>query len=375
MGKSLELTWHKPSGLWRKRFQGKDYYFPFGESRSDRQGYRQALDAWKAKKAELDNGDGKPSPSTPLPTIRESIAGFLKRKEIQAEAGERSLGRFDALRCHLERFQDWIGAEHPITTVKAKTFLDYHSFLIGKIGKGNCSRAYARDRMQSLKQFVRHCWELELIDLPRNIESKELVIKLCPGEIQTFTDEEIKKLLQTSVDRTRLYILLMLNCGIQQEDLANLHPAEVDWTEARLIRKRSKTKDYQNVPTINYLLWPETFRLLREYRSQDSERLLLNQKGTSLRTEEIINGKVKRIDNVRSAYLRAAGKVGIDKPLKLLRKTSATKLASHPHYSRFASHFLGHSPATIAERHYVRPSQDEFDRALLWLAAQFSIGA
>jgi len=374
MGKDLELTWHKPTGLWRKRYQGKDYYFAFGESRSDRQGYRQALDAWKAKKAELETGNGKPSPNTPLPTIRESIAGFLKRKEIQAEAGERSLGRFDALRCHLECFQQWITPNAAIDALTSKALLDYHSFLIGEIRKG-CSRAYARDRMQSLKQLTRWCWELELIDLPRNIESNELAIKLRPGEIQTFTDDEIKKLLQSSVERTRLYILLMLNSGMQQEDLSSLHPAGVDWEQARLIRKRSKTKDYQNVPTVNYLLWPETFRLLGKYRSQDSERLLLNQRGTSLRTEVIINGKVKRIDNVRSAYRRAAEKLGIEKPLKLLRKTSATKLASHPQYGRFASHFLGHSPATIAERHYIRPSQDEFDKALLWLAAQFSVGA
>ena len=59
------------------------------------------------------------------------------------------------------------------------------------------------------------------------------------------------------------------------------------------------------------------------------------------------------------------------KPLKLLRKTGSSKLAEHPAYKYYAQYYLGHSPKTIADRHYVQPSQVEFDQAIQWLGSQF----
>ena len=54
MARKLELTWHKSTGRWRKRYKGRDYYFPFGKSKSDRVGYEKALEAWHVKKEKID---------------------------------------------------------------------------------------------------------------------------------------------------------------------------------------------------------------------------------------------------------------------------------------------------------------------------------
>lgn len=82
-------------------------------------------------------------------------------------------------------------------------------------------------------------------------------------------------MLQAAVDRTKLYILLMLNCGMTQKDISDLRVEEVDWQEGRIIRKRSKTSKHENVPTVSYLLWQETFRLLRQERNPESKGLVL----------------------------------------------------------------------------------------------------
>lgn len=57
--------------------------------------------------------------------------------------------------------------------------------------------------------------------------------------------------------------------------------------------------------------------------------------------------------------------------LKLFRKTAASKLGEHPEFGKFAQYFLGHSPRTVADKHYVRPSEEHFDRAISWLCQQF----
>ncbi|HYT88171.1 MAG TPA: hypothetical protein VEL76_05590, partial [Gemmataceae bacterium] len=55
---------------------------------------------------------------------------------------------------------------------------------------------------------------------------------------------------------------------------------------------------------------------------------------------------------------------------KHLRKTSASILGEHPQYKFYALHFLADSPKNIADRHYVKPSDEEFFQALEWLRLQ-----
>ena len=46
--KKLELSWHKPSRQWRKRYKGKEYYLGPGRGRSDLEGYERALAKWRS---------------------------------------------------------------------------------------------------------------------------------------------------------------------------------------------------------------------------------------------------------------------------------------------------------------------------------------
>jgi len=171
-------------------------------------------------------------------------------------------------------------------------------------GKG-ISRAYAKDLFASVKQFVRWAWGRGLIELPRNIESADL----CFGgtqakKIKVFKVDEVKALLAGATDATKLYLLLMLNCGMQQKDIADLLHDEIDLKKGLLIRKRSKTGDFETVPTVTYKLWGETFRLLKQCHSDHPVLALTTSVGKPLRVEQIENGKLSKSDNIRSAYSR-----------------------------------------------------------------------
>jgi len=175
-------------------------------------------------------------------------------------------------------------------------------------------------------------------------------------------------------DCTKLYILLMLNCGMTQGDISDLLVTEVDWTAGTITRKRSKTADHKGVPTVKYSLWPETLRLLRQERAAEGPRALTNEHGGPLKVEALgAGGKLEKIDNVASAFARLRRKTKIAKPPKLLRKTSASLLKSNKEFAGIEVLFLGHAPDTIADRHYAQAPQQTLDEAIVWLGEQYRV--
>ena len=146
--------------------------------------------------------------------------------------------------------------------------------------------------------------------------------------------------------------------------------------KGRITRKRSKTSDHENVPTVNYLLWRETFRLLQQERPQESRGLaLLNSNGSPLWTETLGNdGKYKKTDNVKNAFDRLCKKTGIKKPLKSLKKTSASLLRDNERFQGLEGLFLGHAPQSMSDKHYTLVPGKLLDQAILWLESQYEIG-
>ncbi len=332
---------------------------------------------WKSHRS-ITNASGM----SPDLTISGNLERFLRDKQEQVEKGNRSAGRFEWLRTSLNDFAKRFDEFEPITSLNSQALIDYRDFLKKKVADGDLSSYSARDALANVKQFARWAFEEELIDLPRKLNSKDLSIDIEPNEIETFTDHELRYMLgEPTPASTKLYLLLMLNTGCQQTDIAKLKQSEVNWVEGRITRKRSKTKKHKKVPVVNYKLWPETFELLAQHRSKDSELALLNTNNSPLVTTEIVNGKLKKIDNIRSAYCRMIKRlktpyrdravITISKPLKCIRKTSATHLRrKHP---EFVDLFLGHAASSMADQHYARYDQGQFDEAVKWLRTALPI--
>ncbi len=77
--------------------------------------------------------------------------------------------------------------------------------------------------------------------------------------------------------------------------------------------------------------------------------------------------KTRNTDSVRTEF----DKLDAHLPFKHSRKTAATALGSRPEFRTYAQYFLGHAPETVADTHYVRHSQEQFDLAVSWLRGQF----
>jgi integrase len=80
--------------------------------------------------------------------------------------------------------------------------------------------------------------------------------------------------------QSRLHFLLCLNAGFLASDINDLRRSEVDWSAGTITRRRTKTREHEAAPVVRYKLWPETFGLLKRWRSADDpEIVLLTQSG------------------------------------------------------------------------------------------------
>jgi hypothetical protein len=320
---------------------------------------------WRDRFRTLDSQDKKVAKDR---TIKAHAKALLDHKEAQVIGKERSVGRWGAVRAHLDYFCNWIGDNQSIEALNSTKLQGFYTHLLRK---KEFSQSYKRDMFASAKMLIQFVAENDLIPLPGNLRSRSLSFRKMTKKVKVFEVDELHELLTGATQSTMLYLYLMMNCGMQQQDISDLRHGAVDWVEGRITRKRSKTEHHAEVPEVTYLLWPETLRLLKAHRSSDPERVLVTKESKPLKQEEIVDGVLSKSDNIQSAYRRLLAKLDIPqarrKPLKLIRKTSASILETHKEYGRYVQHFLGHSPRTIAEGHYVIPDQTNFDEAVSWL--------
>ena len=238
------------------------------------------------------------------------------------------------------------------------------------VAKNSWSVDYAKKVFAVGRTFVRFLWESRLIELPRNIDSTAFRFGPSGKSVKTWTLDEFNTVMSKATGQMRLHLMLMANCGMLQTDISDLLDNEVDWDQGRIIRKRSKTAVGEDVPVVNYKLWPLTFELLKEYRS-GGDVVLLTESGRRWVDKRLVEGRLVKADNIASCYTWLKKKAKFTKPLKLIRKTSASLIESQAQYGRYKSHFLGHSPRSIADRHYAAPSPELFDEIVNWLGKQY----
>ena len=303
---------------------------------------------------------------------------FLAEKEANAALKEITISRAETLRIDLLYFGDWFGQSRLVTEIGSKTLVDYRTHLLANAEKEQRSSTWAHSRFSSLKSFVRWLWHMDVLEnLPRILDSPDLRISKNTPQIITYTTEEIHLLLRQSSDRTKLYILLMLNCGMTQKDISDLRHDEVDWDRGRITRRRSKTRKHRNAPEVSYVLWKETLDLLIRERSRDDNPLVLrNENGQPLWQElRGTDGKFKKMDNIRNAFQRLREKTGIKKTLKSFKKTSASRLRDNSSFASLERVFLSHAATSMSDKHYTKVPQNLLDEAVRWLRDDLQIAA
>jgi integrase len=326
------------------------------------------------KNAELEAGvngllDGVTSPPAG-DTVGSLVRRWVADERRKVEAGMLGADRWDSNRRCLVHFQDWLGADSSPQALDELKWRDWYNYLAGEVASRKWAASHARRIYAVAKRFVRFLWEVRKLDqLPRTLDSSSLTFKVPPREVEIFTEGEICSLYGKIPDtsQSKLHFLLMLNCGMLAVDINDLREGEVDWDAGTVTRKRSKTRGEKNCPVVRYKLWGSTFGLLKRWRSADPEIVLLTRTGGRWIVPHQGDGSYSRSDCVSSAMRKWMREAGVKRPVKALRATASSKLGEHPQYKFYIDYFLGHSPKTVAERSYYKPTDGEFFEALEWL--------
>lgn len=373
-----ELSWFAAKGCWRKRMKigGKvrAFYFPGGSGKSDRKAYREALTKWESMRVRLlqDEAQGQPQQSQNIKrsythhTAEALVGRFIASKSLQVDLGNLSPARLAAMKHHALAFEAHFEHLDDIRKLNEAFISRFRDAQLSLVQQEKIKPATCKLRFQIVKQMLQWAFEEgELPTIPRNLKS--LKITVPSNGIETVPIADIKQLFSLASDRTRLYLLLGLNCGYTQSDISSLEISMIDIKEGTITRDRQKTGQEQS-----HKLWPITLRYLKqEMRNAKTGLALVTQNNKPLRSEEFKNGKYHKRDAIQSAWQRILKHADMKHSFKLLRKTGATEIAKID--ATVVNQFLAHSPRSIADRHYVKADFTNLYKAIQELQKVFNL--
>ncbi len=302
-------------------------------------------------------------------SVGDLIGKYLEQRRLKVEAGQLALSSYASDKYRLDAFRDYAKGRTRLAEVFSPEFLGaYRDHLLKEMGKGRLSAVSVKHSLRTVKAMVLWAFDEELIPtLPRTVR-KYADIRLPAPRPEVYTADEVKTLYTAASPRLRLYVLLGLNCGYTQSDIATLAYDMIDWESGVITRKRHKTEVESE-----HKLWGVTLRLLREQANpKDTEFLLTSEHGNPLVRERIdANGKPLKTDSIGHAFSQVKAKLGWKdrRTFKHLRKTGADMLAKQfqdqPH---LVDLYLAHTQKAM-RRHYARRHFDALHKATDWLEA------
>jgi hypothetical protein len=310
----------------------------------------------------------------------ELIEEWLRFRRVDNKAGDLSAGGFANIRRQVNKF----GLFCPnILEANALRFAQYKA----QLQLSDMSRTAQRDDLTTAKAFLEWCSDTaEVIEPIKGLRKRGSGIKISKKKkIIIWDDEDVFDLLKTVKAEQKLYCLLILNTGAYESDIGTWKKFAIDDEgkrfqtfdkQARTIRfKRHKEKDVEGVPTVTYRLWNETYNLLCNHESKHETLLLTTSKNTRLWRRDLDEetGMLKAKGMIGKDYRKLRAKLNKDNwgTLEDLRKTAISKLHESDRFARYGQYFAGHAPTDTINTFYVKPNQEKFDEAVIWLGEQF----
>lgn len=252
--KDFPLTAH-PSGKWCKKVKGKIRYFgPVGDPDA-------ALALWLEQKDDLLAGR-EPRPKGPAsgPTIRTLANAFLGHKRKLIDAGELSVRSFEDYHRVCAGLFDYFGRDRQIDALTQSDFAELRAHLsktLGPVSLGNT--------IQRVRSVFKYAFDSEMIAAPirfgpgfKRPSKKTIRLHKAAKGKKMFAREEILSVLDVAGPQLKAMILLGVNGGLGNADLANMPLSAVDLESGWVNFPRVKTGIDRRFP-----LWPETIEALR----------------------------------------------------------------------------------------------------------------
>ena len=280
-------------GLWAKKIKGQLKYFGKWDDPET------ALQRYK------DFVAGKSTDGT---TIKELANSFLRFKEAAMENGELSPRSFRDYFHTCSHLVDFFGRSQLIDELKPDDFGRYRAHLSKRMGLVSLTNEINRSRI-----IFRHGVDSELLErAPRFGKSferprKESLqrVKLAKGD-RLFSAQDIRRILEAADPTMQAMVLLAINAGYGQTDIASLPKSAIDFKGGWLTFPRPKTLVLRRCP-----LWKETAKALKavialrpeaKVPADDGLAFLTHHGRPFVRTKRNAKDEIISIDTILPAF-------------------------------------------------------------------------
>lgn len=259
------LTPHA-SGAWQKKIRGKVHYFgKWGRivngklTRIEGDGWKEALEIYKSKADDLHAGRTPRIKGDGL-TVADLCNRFLTAKQRQMEAGEIVVRTFSEYRGTTDRLVATFGKSRLVDDLAADDFEALRADMAKLWGPTRLGH-----EVQKVRMVFKYGFESGLIDKPirygpqfKKPSMHVLRKHRAMNGKRMLEADQVRTLLEIAGVSLKAMILLGLNCGFGNADVANLSLSDVDLAEGWIVFPRPKTGIARRCP-----LWPETLEAMK----------------------------------------------------------------------------------------------------------------
>lgn len=369
--KPFPLFFHQTK-QWAKKIRGKTHYFGTDAEAAEKR-YQEVKDDLHAGRTPRPKSDGGGL------TLDDLINEFLTAKKRKMDAGELDGRTFGEYFGAADRLIAAFGRTRLVSDLRATDFGAYRNQLTGRFGPAALTREITMARM-----VFKFGFDNDLILVPVKFGSefskpKPVAlrkVKQAQG-MRTMEAKELRKLLKLAGPQMKAMVLLGLNCGYGNFDVATLPLSALDLAKGVVDYPRQKTRVERRA-----MLWPETIAALKAVvasrpKSVDpaAEQLVFITKfGKSwVRQVQTLNDdgdvksmKVSRTDAVAGEFTKLLTKAGLRREgvgfysLRHVFRTIADEIPDRAAIDRV----MGHTDKTMAA-HYREWKRDAREDARL----------
>jgi integrase len=252
------------NGWWCKKVRQKLHYF--GKVAEDPKGEK-ALDLWLEQRDDLLAGRTPHAASDDL-VVSDLCNRFLTSKRNSMKAGELTARTWSDYYRICETLVEFFGKNQPVLALRPEDFDRFRADLSKRRGPVAIANAIVRTRV-----VFKWAFDNDLIDRPvrfgtvfKRPNKKVLRRAKREGGSRVFAATDVLKLLEGAGHPMKAMILLGLNCGFGQTDIATLPLSALDLDGGWATYPRPKTEVIRRCP-----LWPETVKAIREWLARRPE--------------------------------------------------------------------------------------------------------
>lgn len=245
------LTAH-PNGQWSKKIRGKVYYFG---TWGDPDG---ALGRYLEDKDDLYAGR-KPRREQDGLKVVDLINRFLTTKSHDVESGELAQRSWNDYKATCSRVLDCFGRNRIVEDLRPDDFETLRKRL--QKGRGLVTLG---NEIQRVRTLFKYAWDADLIPTPvrfgpkfKRPSKKARRRQRNHHEPLAFSAKEIQGMMDAATPKVRAMVLLGINCGLGNNDVAQLPRSKLDLDGKWHSFGRPKTGVARRCP-----LWPETVEAL-----------------------------------------------------------------------------------------------------------------